>query len=666
MVVENFENFFDWLPSALWTFVLAGGPAALLIIILGYLVAAFRHGPAEAFYVVAQVLFGFIPDLFGTSLRRVFAIAKLAVKEALRRKVVLVTFALFAIALLFGGWFMNAGVDNPDRTYVNFVLWGTQLLILFMGMLLSAFSLPDDIKNRTIHTVVTKPVRSTEIVIGRILGFVALGTALLALMGLISFFFVWRSLSHTHQLVGSQDLSALAEIDPNTRESLRGGRVSENAILQGRTTDDSGHFHSVEIIEDVRLPGAPEPENQANVVGKKVLPDGKTVYQRVIVNPTSGHTHEVTLNKNADGSVSSLKLGPAAGYFRARVPIYASNLVFYDSDGSLSQRGINVGREWTYRGYVDGGTLVRPDTLSKAELVFAGVTPSKFDNPELMVIEMTLGVFRTYKANIEKRVIGSIQFESVPADPNTTPIFRSEVSMFETEEYNVQTIPVPRKLVGKQIAPDGTILKEGEFDLFTDFAADKEQRLKMILRCEDRNQYLGLARGDVYFRASDDLYWRNFIKGYIGIWCQLVVVVTMGVAFSTFLSAPVGIILSIVVILFGFISEFVRTMAQPDVSGGGPIESFWRLITQKNMEVELEPGLQRTLMEQGDTFLINALYYLTFLAPDFKRLNFSSFLTYGYSVDANRLGVALAISIGFCIWVSILGYFCLKTREIAK
>ncbi|MFM7562003.1 MAG: ABC transporter permease, partial [Planctomycetota bacterium] len=254
MVVENFENFFDWLPSALWTFVLAGGPAVLLIIILGYLVAAFRHGPAEAFYVVAQVLFGFIPDLFGTSVRRVFAIAKLSVKEALRRKVVLVTFAVFAIALLFGGWFMNAGVDNPDRTYVNFVLWGTQLLILFMGMLLSAFSLPDDIKNKTIHTVVTKPVRSTEIVLGRILGFVALGTALLALMGLLSFLFVWRSLSHTHQLVGSQDMAAMTEIDPNTRESFRGGRVSENAILQGRTTGDSGHFHSVELIEDVRLP----------------------------------------------------------------------------------------------------------------------------------------------------------------------------------------------------------------------------------------------------------------------------------------------------------------------------------------------------------------------------------------------------------------------------
>jgi hypothetical protein len=620
----------------------------------------------EAFYIVAQILFGFLPDLFGTSFRRVFALAKLAVKEAVRRKVVLVTFAVFAAALLFGGWFMNAGVDNPDRTYVNFVLWGTQLLVLFMGMLLSVFSLPDDIKNRTIHTVVTKPVRSTEIVLGRILGFVALGTALLALMGLTSFFFVWRSLSHTHQLVGSQDLSALSEIDPNTRESLRGGRVSENAVMQGRTTDDSGHFHAVELIDDVRLPGSPEPLNQDNIVSRKVMPDGKTIYQRLIVDPTSGHTHEVILRKKADGTVSDIKLGPAAGYFRARVPIYPNTLTFYDSDGSLSERGINVGREWTYRGYVDGGTLTRPDTLSKAELVFPGITPSKFGNGEKMVIEMTLGVFRTYKANIEKRVIGSIQFESVPADPNTTPVIRSEVSMFETEEYAVQTIPVPRKLVGKQIAPDGTILKEGEFDLFSDFAGDSKQQLKMILRCEDPNQYLGLAKGDIYFRATDDLYWWNFVKGYLGIWCQLVIVVTMGVAFSTFLSAPVAMILSIVVILFGFISEFVRTMARFDVAGGGPIESFWRLVTQKNMEVDLEPGLQRTLMEQGDALLINALYYLTFLAPDFKRLNFSSFLTFGFSVDSNRLAVALAISLGFCLWVSVLGYFCLKTREIAK
>ncbi|MFO0036709.1 MAG: ABC transporter permease [Planctomycetota bacterium] len=666
MVVENFENFFTWLFPALYVFGLLSLAGIVLGIFFGYLVAAFRHVPFEAFYVVAQVVGGFFPDVFGTSPRRVFAIAKLAVKEALRRKVVLVTFAVFAIALLFGGWFMNAGVDNPDRNYVNFVLWGTQLLILFMGMLISAFSLPDDIKNRTIYTVVTKPVRATEIVFGRILGFVGLGTVLLALMGLLSFLFVWRGLSHNHQLVGNQDLSAFSEIDPNTRQSLGGGRVSENAILEGRTNVASGHFHSVELIEDTRLPGAPEPENKNNIVSSKVLPDGKTVYQRVIVNPASGHTHEVTLDKDASGNVTRIVLGPATGYFRARVPAYANSLVFFDSDGSPNQRGIDVGREWSYRGYVDGGNAIRPNSLAKSELVFDNITPDRFDNPELLILEMTLSVFRTYKGDIEKRVIGSLQFESVPDDPNTTPVFRSDVSLFETEEYNVQTIPVPRKLTGKLINPDGSIQREGDFDLFKDYAGDDLHRLKIIVRCEDRNQYLGLARGDVYFRATDDLYWWNFIKGYLGIWAQLLVVVSLGVALSTFLSAPVAVIGTIVLILVGFTTTFIRQLAQPDVSGGGPIESFWRLITQKNMEVDLEPGLQRTLMEQADTLLVNLLNSLTYIAPDFRRMNFSSFLTYGYSVDSSRLGVALLISIGFCLGLTILGYFCLKTREIAK
>ena len=157
MVVENFPNFIEWLftgtedsqPAILLLLGIALA-ATLLGTFMGYVIASFKHGPAEAFYVVAQVVSGAIPDFLGISLRRVSAIARLAIKEALRRKVILVTFGIFALTLLFGGWFLNGGTMNPDRIYVNFVLWGTQLLVLLMGMLISSFSLPEDIKNRTI------------------------------------------------------------------------------------------------------------------------------------------------------------------------------------------------------------------------------------------------------------------------------------------------------------------------------------------------------------------------------------------------------------------------------------------------------------------------------------------------------------------------------------
>ena len=46
----------------------------------------------------------------------------------------------------------------------------------------------------------TKPVRTSEIVLGRIVGFTIIGTVLLAVMGVSSYLFVVRSLAHTHEI----------------------------------------------------------------------------------------------------------------------------------------------------------------------------------------------------------------------------------------------------------------------------------------------------------------------------------------------------------------------------------------------------------------------------------------------------------------------------------
>ncbi len=662
MVVEEFPNFLDWIGPGLLLLCGIALAGTVMGVFLGYVVASFKHGPFEAFYVIAKVIGEAIPDFLGTSPRRITAIARLSIKEALRRRVILVTFGIFAGALLFGGWFMNAGSDNPDQIYVNFVLWGTQLLILLMGMLISAFSLPEDIKNKTIYTIVTKPVRATEIVIGRIFGFGILATSLLALMALISFAFVWRGLSHDHQIVESQSVSSFYDIDPDTRLSKRGKRVSSNAIKASETTFDSGHRHRVEIIEDIREASDKQPEDTSNIISKTELPDGRIAYQRGIVIPAAGHTHRVTVT--GEGDEATLTLSPATGYFRARVPIYSEGIQFYDREGAPNKRGIDVGKEWGYRGYVDGGSRLFPNSLSHADFLFDNFDSKFVGDSTILPLEMNLGVFRTYKGDIEKRVIGSIQFESVPDNPDAENRFQSDTIVFETNEFQIQTLPISRKQPGQLIAPDGSTVQIGEFDLFDDYG--KNKKINVVLRCEDYNQYIGVARADVYFRASDDLYWANFFKGYLGIWCQMIIVIAMGVSFSTFLSAPITMLATIVTMIVGFFTPFIRTMTQEDVAGGGPIESLFRLVTQRNMEVTLETGIGTTLMEQSDNLLVAGLSTLTYLAPNFSQMNFADFLTYGYSIDSQRLLVAVAITLAFCAGLSILGYFCLKTREIAK
>jgi len=182
----------------------------------------------------------------------------------------------------------------------------------------------------------------------------------------------------------------------------------------------------------------------------------------------------------------------------------------------------------------------------------------------------------------------------------------------------------------------------------------------------DRNQYLGCARADIYFRASDEIYTWNFVKGYIGIWCQMMIIIAMSVAFSTFLSSPIVMLGVIMMMVVGFYTPFIRALKTEAWDAGGPIESCYRLVTQSNMRTELERGWGRTLIEAIDDFVNQRLSDLTYLAPNFSNLDFSKFLTHGYAIDTQRMIVAVAITLAFCIGLTLLGYFSLKTREIAK
>ncbi len=660
MVVESFPDMMEWLftwddqqPGAFYVFLLLILAAVLFGLFFGFMVASFRHGPGEAFYSVAKVVAGAGPDWLKMSLRRILAIAKLAMKEAIRRRVILVAFLIFAVTLLFGGWFLGGG-EHPDRVYINFVMWGTQLLILMMVMLISAFSLPDDIKNKTIYTVATKPVRSSEIVIGRILGFAALGTGLLLLMGIISLLFVWRGLSHSHEVaVGDSGKVEFREVD----RTATGHRASENALVETVTTRDSAHRHFVEIIEDIRNADDPPPSNTNSIISQETRGD-KIVYKRLQLTHASGHSHNVAVQGEGDSATYSLS--DAKGFFRARQPMYADRIVFFDRQGEPRRQGMNVGDQWTYRGFIDGGV-----TLARVEYFFESFFPDAFSGSDVLPLEMTLGAFRATTGDIYTRVRAGLQFEGFvsPGEAMPNRRFRSELIEFETDEFAIQVKGIPRKIPGQVYGPEGELLESGIYDLFDDFAP--KGRLKLTVRCMDTGQYLGMARADIYFRVTDRPYWWNFTRGYFGIWLQMMIVISLGVAFSTFLSAPVTMLAAICAIVFGFFSESIKKLTVPDVSGGGPLESFYRLITQKNQEELLNETLGIQIMENIDKLFIGMVGAVTRIVPDFSTLDFSDFLTFGYYVDNDRILVAFLVSMAFCLGLTVMGYFALKTRELA-
>ncbi|HUQ71774.1 MAG TPA: hypothetical protein VM165_19750, partial [Planctomycetaceae bacterium] len=181
---------------------------------------------------------GMVSDIFSISPRRVFALAQLTWREAIRRKALLV-FVVFAVLFMFAGWFLQSSDLSAElqvKVYITFVLRAISWLILPVVLLLSCWGIPEDIKQRSLHTVVTKPARRLEIVLGRMLGFSTIATLVLVVMSAVGLFWINRQLPAEAQqyLTCRQPIfAALHFID-------RDG----NPSAKGINTGDIWEFHS--------------------------------------------------------------------------------------------------------------------------------------------------------------------------------------------------------------------------------------------------------------------------------------------------------------------------------------------------------------------------------------------------------------------------------------
>lgn len=126
--------------------------------------------------------------------RRIWAIAKVSLKEAIRSRVVIV-FGIMALVFLFADWFVAYKEQDQVRNYTRVVYWSIAPLFLMTGTLLGAFSIPNDIKNQSIQTVVTKPVEKIEIVLGRFLGYGTLLTVALIGVTCLSYVYILRGVT---------------------------------------------------------------------------------------------------------------------------------------------------------------------------------------------------------------------------------------------------------------------------------------------------------------------------------------------------------------------------------------------------------------------------------------------------------------------------------------
>jgi len=600
---EEIPKFATWIGPALLWYLFASGLVAVFAAALAWLAQSVLYGPLAAGDRVYRGVLTGVADLAGMSPRRIWALARLAIQESLRRNV-LVALALFLLIVLFAGWFLDPKSVNPGKLYLGFILGATNLLVCLVTLVLSVFSLPADIKAKAIQTVTTKPVRTGEIVLGRILGFSIVGAVLLAIMGLIGWGFVVRSVSHGHS-VAADDVAEVRDV---------GGAVTG---YEGRSSLERGHRHRF----DLDAAGNGWTDN------------------------VQGHRHAV---RKTDAGYA---VGSAEGLLEARRPLRGT-LRFLDREGRPSTKGISVGSEWSYRQFIEGGSL------AAAIWKFDGV--SERDYADGLPLEMIVRVFRTYKGVIEKGIKGSVRVRNPASGLQSDPFY------FTAREFTIDSLLIPRKLAST--STDGGTR---QIDLFQDVVADGQ--VEVILQCLEPAQYYGVAQADFYLRAGDGSFAFNYAKSCLGILFSMLLVTAMGVMFSTFLGGPLALFATLSVVLIGQFREFIQRLFESQVTGdssivpgGGPIESLYRIVTQTSITLELTPSPAVQIMKTVDTFLLAPMRLLAGIFPSLNSLGTSDFVAGGFDIPLDLVAEHGMETLGYTLAFFIAGALCLKAREVAS
>jgi hypothetical protein len=339
------------------------------------------------------------------------------------------------------------------------------------------------------------------------------------------------------------------------------------------------------------------------------------------------------------------------GLLEARRPLRGT-LRFLDREGVPSEKGISVGAEWTYRQYIEGGSL------AAAIWTFNGISAEQF--PEGLPLEMTVRVFRTYMGNIEKGIAGSVRVRNPTSQLQSDPIY------FTAKEFTIDSILIPRNLATTS-ADGGT----RQVDLFEDIVSGGS--VEVVLQCLEPSQYFGVAQADFYLRSGSGSFAFNYLKSCLGIWFAMVLVTAIGVMFSTFLAGPVALLATLSVVLVGQFREFIDRLFEAQITGnskampgGGPIESLYRIVTQASIVVDLEQSPFVSAMKTIDTLLLAPMRLAASLFPSLSSLGTSNFVAGGFDIPPDLLAQNACETLGYLVAFFVAGAFCLKAREVAS
>jgi hypothetical protein len=363
--------------------------------------------------------------------------------------------------------------------------------------------------------------------------------------------------------------------------------------------------------------------------------------------------------------------------YKARVPVL----------GQLSfsgTKGENVGREWDYRRYITGPNPQmgkQPTQYAVWTFPHLPADLARRAKDDKVRFEFSFDIFRTTKGKEAHGVFCTFTFapgkldvvqiealkqqreqlvKKMPKTVNEEMINRHgyyELGGKEIFDYQTSFVDVPVSLVNK-------LLQEQSGD---------QPALKVLVSVNQdkqgsQNQLVGVAQPDFYLLANEMPFWQNYLKGTIGLWYSMMLVLGLAVVLSTYLSGIISWLCTMFLFLSGYFLDYIQTLAAGRVEGGGSMEAAYRLFNRSPLNAPLDQNATLSVLmsfDEGYRWVLNRVLKVI---PDVNRFDLTAYVAEGFNIPWGQVLFldTFRYLVGYLLLWACLAFYLMKFREVAN
>lgn len=697
---------------------------------------------AGAIVVIGLIVLGF-KDTIRFSLKRAWAISGVCFDESIRRKVLWITpLAMLGVIIVSQ---LQKPFDELDaiRQTTKFSLFATGLVLVVAILILACTSLPREIENRVIYTIVTKPTTRLELVFGKILGFARVSAAILILMGLFTYAYLHLRSNRMRAYVAERlarndvELSSRPTLEHYKQAGLLSSKtyaVPATLDIYGRASSPSQPFHWMsgegeqnflvpfdltrdELIPPgavdaapgaaglsvlVRMdyqnrlttpapaadppdPSATAPAEQAAVAGPPVpgsppatapavappLPPKPSedkpyiqvqllsAHEFTLIPPTyfGDKGKPVLLPAYSSNQPAQIYLGADHVMAMAQhIPPVGSIRVYVMVEGMGKDIEYKVG-EQPVQLYIPGangtpGRVIDPahsktDPSQSLPLIFRGRSGTYGQQLKGGKDVTAVAVYAFRKTPRAQAVDGSVPFElrtNIERDEDASET-KSDITDISLNFLNLDTHKTflvtaqPESMRTTYISAPADAVAGGNFNV--------------TIRSLTDGHWVGLKADSLQMVTANQPFAWNLFKSLLVMWLMSLLVIVVAIFCSTFLSWPIAVVLTLVILLGHWC---VQEMGDALGPGAGNY-----IVTDFGFQ---DPSTAKVVSKSVDA-MAKALNTMAVVLPDISKFSSTEDIVRGVSLPPLVLWESLEVLLMFGLPLGVAAFVILKHKEVA-